>query len=131
MGIVTVFACTKCGAPVTQRVERLEEVLPVPEELLGNSGDDWIPVGAYLDDVGSAAAYAEFEGGPIVNVADMVGVKRHPERWFDGCCGALGWSGPNLLCTNDHEVATEVADCHSLNGVWLLADATKAVATDE
>ena len=112
---------------ITRRVERLEQAPPVPDELLGNSGDNWIPVGTYLEDVGSAAPYAQFGGGPIVNLADMVGVKRHPDRWFDGCCGALGASGPNLLCANGHEVATEVSDCTTLNGVWLVVDATRAV----
>lgn len=83
MGGVTVFACSECGITLTRPVRPLEEAPSAPDELLGNSGDDWIPVGACLWDAGQAAGELLVAGGPILNVADMTNVRRHPERWFD------------------------------------------------
>ena len=69
-------------------------------------------------------------GVAIIRPVERLGhIPPIPEELL-GNCGALGASGPDLLCTNGHEVATEVSDCHTLNGVWLLTGATTSVEAD-
>jgi hypothetical protein len=47
----------------------------------------------------------------VVALADY-NLKKHPDlNRFSGCCGSDGSNGLNILCVNNHEVATEVSDC--------------------
>jgi len=126
---VAAFACSACGLEITRDLEVLEEPPDPPEELLGHSGDDWVPAGRYLRDAGPWTNLAEVEAGPIVNEADLVNTLAHSDRarWTDGCCGTAGLFGPNVVCMNGHEVATKIYDCYTLNGIWLLPGATMVI----
>jgi hypothetical protein len=57
----------------------------------------------------------------IVNIADLVSIRRHPDfRRLNGCCGLDGCDGPNLVCTNGHEIGTEKSDCWTPHAAVLL-----------
>jgi hypothetical protein len=52
------------------------------------------------------------EGCLIVNVEDMINTVNHTITGrLNGCCGLDGCDGPNKMCINGHEVATEKSDC--------------------
>lgn len=52
------------------------------------------------------------EGRIIVNIEDLINSINHTDRSrLNGCCGLDGYDGPNKLCNNKHEVASEFSDC--------------------
>lgn len=56
--------------------------------------------------------FTKTEGSFIANVEDMVNIIDHFKSGrLNGCCGLDGTDGPNKLCANGHEVATEKSDC--------------------
>ena len=67
--------------------------------------------------------WTRFEGCVLVNIADVIGTKTHPDASrLNGCCALDGLDGPNLLCENGHEVATAVSDCWMAHAVALVKD---------
>jgi len=65
--------------------------------------------------------YWSAAGRVLVNLADLVGTKHHPDyRRRAGCCGLDGLDGPNLVCSNGHEVGTEKSDCWMPHAAVLL-----------
>jgi hypothetical protein len=70
--------------------------------------------------------WTESTGCPLINLADLVGVRHHPDsRRNIGCCGRDGCDGPNLVCDQGHEIGTERSDCWMAHGVVLLGNAGK------
>ena len=65
--------------------------------------------------------YWTADGRFVVNLADLVGTKHHSDdHRLNGCCGLDGLDGPNLICTNGHEVGTEKSDCWMPHAAVLL-----------
>jgi hypothetical protein len=102
----TVFVCVACGSAVSRPVERLED----PKQISGKDGEPAVPVGRFA--TVDPRQGESFAGWTMLNLADAVGTKPHPEsgRWV-GCCGADGMEGENTLCEKGHEIGTECSDC--------------------
>jgi hypothetical protein len=110
----TAFYCPVCRAAITRPLLPMaaEEQIcledgkaAVPEGRFGASSDDY---------------WTGSEGCVVVNIADLVGTKPHPDpHRLNGCCGLDGCDGPNLTCQNGHEVGTERSDCWMAHGAIL------------
>jgi len=127
-GPVTTFDCSTCGVTISRPVRLLSPSPPVPEVDIGERIDDWVPLGNHLLARGPSSGQQPVVK-PVLNLADMVNVQAHVDRWrrTDGCCGTAGMHGPNLMCSNGHEIAIEANDCTTVNGVWLLPNAVRPV----
>jgi len=111
MGLMTamdgnvVFECAVCRLPITRPLSHLAP----DESVCLEYGQSAVPEGRFAN---NSADYWSVAGGVLVNLADLVGTSRHPDsRRLNGCCGLDGCDGPNLVCVNGHEIATERSDC--------------------
>src|SRR6185437_11675654 len=114
-----VFQCPLCGFAVTHPLRMLVSCLPADLE----AGKPAVPAGhfAICDD----ARWTKREGRILVNAESLIHTEFHPDSGrHNGCCGRDGLDGPNRVCANGHEIATEVSDCWTLHAVVLI----KAVA---
>lgn len=120
-----VFVCAVCATDISRPVGPLPGVPPIPENEVGEYErmDDWVPEGRYFIEPGGMAPAGDVRNAAVLNDADVLNTERDPDAWH-GCCGADGLDGPNLRCSNGHLVALQRSDCWTLNGVWLLPEAT-------
>ena len=118
-----IFACPTCGQPLTAPLSPL----PSDQSVCLEDGQPAVPTGSYAlsdDDYWTGSG-----GCPLVNLADLVGTRHHPDpRRLNGCCGPDGCDGPNLVCGNGHEVGTEKADCWMSHAAVLLPTVTRRSA---
>jgi hypothetical protein len=97
--------CKECGLPLTQ------ELKEYTGKILGlGDGQDLIQRGYYAFSCNNN--YTDTEKKIAINTKDLINTKNHsnPSR-LNGCCGLDGGDGPNKICLNGHEVATEKSDC--------------------
>ena len=107
-----ILICKKCGSAITKNIEPLPDGFKIENK-------DKMPLfdeGFYsrvkrfhisdLDKVGPV------KGDFLININDFESKNyHHDSSRLNGCCGLDGCDGPNLLCVNGHEVATEISDC--------------------
>ncbi len=103
--------CKTCGIALTQDIS-----LYRGESFGLEDGQDYIQPGVYT--VGDGEYFSASEDCIIINKSDFVNVEDHPDgSRLNGCCGFAGCDGPNKVCINGHEVATEKSDCWMPNAV--------------
>ena len=117
-----IFACPQCGVQLTAPVSEL----PTSERVL-DDGEQAVPTGFFAfsnDDYWTGST-----GCAVVNLNDLQNTRYHPDSSrHNGCCGRDGCDGPNLLCSNGHEIGTERSDCWMAHGVVLLPTVIKKKA---
>lgn len=97
--------CKACHVPLTKEIE-----LSGDYAFNETDGEDFLPEGLYT--ISDGAYFTGTEGCIIINAADLVNKADHPDpSRHNGCCGLDGCDGPNKICVNGHEVATEKSDC--------------------
>ena len=96
--------CKKCLLPLTK------ELMLYTGTSFGEAGEQpYIQPGYYATE---HDFFTGFEGCVVVNLEDLVNVNDHTDKSrLNGCCGLDGCDGPNKVCSNGHEVATEKSDC--------------------
>jgi hypothetical protein len=98
--------CKKCKIDLT---DDLKEVFG-KGQLMEIDKQDFIPRGHYF--ISDGEYYTGTENKIIICKSDLINSKNHTDHSrLGGCCGLDGTSGPNKLCINGHEVATEKSDC--------------------
>lgn len=118
--IPVIFECPTCHQPLTR------PLMPLPDDksVCYEDGATAIPAGFFAisaDDYWTGSA-----GCPLINLADLVGTRHHPDpHRNNGCCGRDGCDGPNLLCTQGHEIGTERSDCWMAHAAVLLSTVTR------
>jgi len=111
--------CKTCHAKLTPELQRL------PDESHTNEmdGQNYLPTGFYLKSDGTYFTHSK--GKIIVNTGDLINANYHPDpRRLNGCCGLHGCDGPNRICVNGHEIATEISDCWMPHAVLFECDTT-------
>jgi hypothetical protein len=102
---VAIVRCCACGVPLSRSVQLLRD----PSELDERDGQPHLPTGRFAI---SGGFFTGFDGWLMLNLADAVNTRHHPDPGrHNGCCGLDGCDGPNTLCANGHEVGTERSDC--------------------
>jgi hypothetical protein len=110
-----VFKCPICSTLLTQPLLPLS----ADQKICLDDGKDAVPQGRFATSSGDY--WTSLEGCVLVNIADVIGAKTHPDASrLNGCCGLDGLNGPNLLCENGHEVATAMTDCWMAHAVALI-----------
>ncbi|ROP27666.1 hypothetical protein [Couchioplanes caeruleus] len=127
---MTVFACLRCGAVLTEDLEALplseldEPVAPCDLEP-GEDCPAWVPLGRFAVDPdpfgpphvpSSTDERIHVSAGPrntvLIHPDDLIVRRLHPDlSRRNGCCGLDGCDGPNLVCDCGNEIATESSDC--------------------
>ena len=99
-----VFACSACHVVITGPGVLWDG------DLCLDDGEPALPPGFFAcsnDDYWKGT-----DGDVLVNLKDLVETASHPDyRRSTGCCGCDDCDGPNRVCPNGHEVATEHSDC--------------------
>ncbi|MBX3007638.1 MAG: hypothetical protein KF816_06375 [Melioribacteraceae bacterium] len=109
------YKCSSCGTIITKELKLLTDknLISVVD------GEDLIPSGYFMICDGTYFS-ASFTTRIIINKNDMINSKRHyDENRFCGCCGQDGSAGPNIICVNNHDIATELSDCWMSHGILL------------
>jgi hypothetical protein len=103
--IIMIVYCKECKLPLTKELK----------EYTGKSfgqgdGQPFIQPGYYA--VSCNISFSDIEKKIVINIEDLLNTINHtnPSR-LNGCCGLDGGDGPNKICLNGHEVATEKSDC--------------------
>ncbi|MDJ1506354.1 hypothetical protein [Xanthocytophaga agilis] len=98
--------CKACHTALTPDLRYL------PYASLTNEEDDrpFLPQGYYW--ISDGKCFANTGGRVVIHIDDLINTMRHsdPER-LQGCCGVSGCYGPNRICMQKHEVASEYSDC--------------------
>lgn len=114
MSVRTIFECPTCHKAITR------PLLPLKLDQFVSREDrkPLVPQGFFAI---NSKEYWTADGRFVVNLADLVGTKRHSDSGrLNGCCGLDGLDGPNLLCVDGHEVGTEKSDCWMPHAAVLL-----------
>jgi hypothetical protein len=100
-----VFRCPICRLAITRPLLALK-----PDQSVHlDPGQPAVPEGYFGI---NEREYWSAAGGVLVNLADLINTKHHPDhRRLNGCCGLDGCDGPNLVCLEGHEAGTEKSDC--------------------
>ena len=86
-------------------------------------GQNYINPGFYT--ISDGEYFTASENCVIVNTADVFNLENHlDESKLHGCCGMAGTDGPNKICINGHEVATEKSDCWMAHAIIFETDKT-------
>lgn len=120
-----IFICPVCHAVITR------PLLPMTAEqqICLEDGKAAVPPGRF--GTSNDNYWTGSEGCILVNLADLVGTKRHPySHRLNGCCGLDGCDGPNLACENGHEVGTEKSDCWMAHAAVLVQNVTRSSEPD-
>lgn len=97
--------CKICGLVLTQDIVRYSG-----KNFGEADAENYIPSGYYT--ISDSEYFHESLGAIIINITDLINCENHKERGrLNGCCGLDGCDGPNKICLNGHEVATEKSDC--------------------
>ncbi|MEU7531704.1 hypothetical protein AB0A74_38635 [Saccharothrix sp. NPDC042600] len=153
---MVVFACARCGAPLTAPVSRValpahahqhygHELLPSLVEPgtyavePAHSGGPWRRWEEFsAEEIEARGVYAPAfslpcgaPGAIAVAPGDTRGTVVIPERCDGYCMGLAGNDGPNLACAGcGREVGTRIDDCGYWQAVWLVPDAVRPVGAD-
>lgn len=97
--------CKICNLPLTN------DLTKYTGESFGEANEQpFIQTGFYV--VSDGEFFIGTSGCIITNVSDRINVIDHVNKGrLNGCCGLDGLDGPNKMCANGHEVATEKSDC--------------------
>ncbi|MES2775341.1 MAG: hypothetical protein V4722_14295 [Bacteroidota bacterium] len=100
-----IIYCKKCGLPLTKNLEHYTGTS------FGEADrQPFIQPGFYT--ISDGDYFTQSEGKTIINAEDLINVMNHTDKSrLIGCCGLDGLDGPNKICKNGHEVATEKSDC--------------------
>jgi hypothetical protein len=111
---LVVFECPVCGLAITNPLIGL-----TPGQFIcAECRKPAVPLGCFGIDRSEPSSGL---GSVLVNLADLVGTKHHPDfHRLNGCCGLDGCDGPNLICPNGHEIGTENSDCWMPHAAILL-----------
>jgi hypothetical protein len=121
-----IFECPTCHQLVTRPLEPLPSDVPVRLE----DGEAAVPEGYFA--LAEGDYWTGSVGSPLVNLADLVGTRHHPDpRRLNGCCGLHGSNGPNLVCERGHEIGTEKSDCWMAHAAVLLRNVTRRPASPQ
>jgi hypothetical protein len=97
--------CKICNLPLTNEVK-----LYTGKSFGVADKQNFIQKGFYT--ISDGEFFSGTEGKVIVCTEDLINAINHKDRSrLSGCCGLDGYDGPNKLCTNGHEVASEFSDC--------------------
>jgi hypothetical protein len=97
--------CKTCALAVTKDL-----VLYKGKSFGEADSQDYIQSGFYA--ISDGVYFTKTKNFVIVNVSDILNIKNHSNgSRLNGCCGLDGCDGPNKVCMNGHEVATEKSDC--------------------
>lgn len=101
-----IIRCAACNAALTPELSLLENTKSFDE----TDGRDLFEKGFYYLSEGSY--FKGIDGAIVINKNDLLDAKLHwnPNR-LSGCCDLDGCNGPNMLCCNGHEIATQRSDC--------------------
>ena len=106
----------RCGTPITVALTKTATLLGAQD------GRPLIPDGTiYVVDADFADWAQARPGDWLVNKADLQGCVDGGVR--NGCCGVDGQDGLNVLCSQGHDIGTEVSDCWTPH--FVLLDQTK------
>lgn len=101
-----ILYCRKCNVPVTNSLGELTNQNLLCEE----NGKDYIPQGFFV--ISDGNYFTNTESHLIINKRDLINCANHPNpSRRNGCCGLDGTDGPNIVCSNGHEIGTEKSDC--------------------
>jgi hypothetical protein len=112
-----------CGVAVTNELQEITDISGLDKD---SYGKDYLPKGvySYSDKIFSHMNSLEI----IVNNNDVINCNYHKDRSrLNGCCGKDGLDGPNRVCVNGHEVATEQSDCWTYHCTSFTPEAVKIV----
>ena len=111
---MTTFQCPYCNLEISSTLLELTNT----ERLVYSDGEDHVPLGHFI--VSNGEYLAGSEGKVLLNRKDLKNVRLHSDRRrLKGCCGLDGLDGPNLICSNGHEIGTERSDCWMPHVVFL------------
>jgi hypothetical protein len=97
--------CKICNLPLTNEVK-----LYTGKSFGEADKQNFILKGFYA--ISDGEFFMGSEGKVIINIEDLINAINHTDRSkVNGCCGLDGYGGPNKLCKNRHEVASEFSDC--------------------
>jgi hypothetical protein len=119
MTVTWTFECPSCGQVITRPLREMS-----PDDICLEDRKPAVPAGhcAPSDD----DYWTGSTGRILVNVADLVGTLPHPNSTRrHGCCGLDGLDGPNVVCSQGHEVAVERSDCWMAHAAVLLPEITR------
>jgi len=111
-----------CNIPVTAELKELSDNSLINEK----EGVPYLPQGYYF--ISDGSYFTDSESKILINCADLVNCVNHPDgKRLNGCCGLDGLDGPNKVCMNGHEIATEKSDCWIANAVVLENSAVNTI----
>ena len=97
--------CKTCGIAVTKEIQ-----LYTGKSFGEADEQPFIQPGYYV--ISDGNFFTGSAGYIIGNIDDLQNTKQHYDRSrLNGCCGLDGCDGPNTICVNGHEIATEKSDC--------------------
>jgi hypothetical protein len=113
--------CKKCGIALSNEIKELKDKNLVD----GRYNEPLFPEGYFCS---NQETLNEFFTEPndllVINRNDLINAIDHTDlSRVQGCCGLHGMDGPNKMCINGHEIATELSDCWTLKYVRFLTDA--------
>ena len=104
--------CRECGVTLSRPLVWLVDESRIQHE----DGEEIVPMGTLWQSDGDYYPAGEW----VIHRDDLINCQLHHEKGrLQGCCGLDGCDGPNRLCENGHEVATERSDCWWAHGVHL------------
>jgi hypothetical protein len=90
----------------------------------------YVKAGYYL--ISDGRYFPGTEDDPIINLEDSRNTQHHADKArLTGCCGPSGTKGPNVVCSNGHEVATESSDCWSAHALIFRLEAIRLDLVEE
>src|SRR5262249_2134244 len=108
------FQCAVCQAVITRPLLSL----PSDQSICLEDGKAAVPQGFFA--IKTPEQWSA-EGRILVNLSDLAGTQHHPDfHRLAGCCGLDGMDGPNLVCSNGHDIGTEKSDCWMPHAAILL-----------
>ncbi len=107
--------CKICGVPLTGELKEYPgkvNARPGDEKCFINKGQYQVCDGSWGYTLFSSGLCEEEKGCIVIHVEDLINAMdlTNTAR-LSGCCGMDGLVGPNKLCINGHEIATEHSDC--------------------
>ncbi|OCA92576.1 hypothetical protein [Pseudobacillus wudalianchiensis] len=100
------LTCQTCDIVISNEVVELKDL----SRLNDKDGQDYIPKGFFIID--NQDFCPELKGAIMINIKDSTNSKYHSDgSRLNGCCGYDGLDGMNRICSNNHEIGTEMSDC--------------------
>ena len=114
--------CKFCHKTLTSELEELGDDFKQEYE----DAQDVVPKGYFT--IGDDCYSRNTESTFIVNIADLIGTKYHPDKKrLNGCCGYSDSEGPNLICQCGIELGSEMSDCWVPRMAYLSPKSTEVI----